>query len=74
MRQIPARRWLGLTATPYRRDQLDDLIALQLGPVRHGYAAVHRDLAADGARTRQVVDDIVAAIGPIRDRPARLGS
>ena len=25
----------GLTATPYRRDQLDDLIALQLGPVRH---------------------------------------
>jgi superfamily II DNA or RNA helicase len=33
--QIPARRWLGLTATPYRRDKLDDLIALQLGPVRH---------------------------------------
>jgi hypothetical protein len=24
--QIPARRWLGLTATPYRRDKLDDLI------------------------------------------------
>ncbi|MGH3762240.1 TOTE conflict system archaeo-eukaryotic primase domain-containing protein [Actinophytocola sp.] len=35
VRQIPARRWLGLTATPYRRDKLDDLIALQLGPVRH---------------------------------------
>ncbi|WP_414636253.1 DEAD/DEAH box helicase family protein [Actinophytocola sp.] len=35
VKQIPARRWLGLTATPYRRDQLDDLIALQLGPVRH---------------------------------------
>jgi len=35
VRQIPARRWLGLTATPYRRDRLDDLIALQLGPVRH---------------------------------------
>jgi superfamily II DNA or RNA helicase len=35
VRQIPARRWIGLTATPYRRDQLDDLIALQLGPVRH---------------------------------------
>jgi superfamily II DNA or RNA helicase len=34
VRQIPARRWLGLTATPYRRDQLDDLIALQLGPIR----------------------------------------
>ena len=26
VRQIPARRWLGLTATPYRRDQLDELI------------------------------------------------
>ena len=35
VRQIPARRWLGLTATPYRRDQLDDLIALQLGPIRN---------------------------------------
>jgi superfamily II DNA or RNA helicase len=33
--QIPAKRWIGLTATPYRRDQLDDLIGLQLGPTRH---------------------------------------
>src|SRR5204862_3234142 len=31
VRQVPARRWLGLTATPYRRDKLDDLIALQAG-------------------------------------------
>jgi superfamily II DNA or RNA helicase len=38
VRQIPARRWLGLTATPYRRDKLDDLIAMQLGPVRHTIA------------------------------------
>jgi superfamily II DNA or RNA helicase len=35
VRTIPARWWLGLTATPYRRDRLDDLIAFQLGPVRH---------------------------------------
>jgi superfamily II DNA or RNA helicase len=35
VRQIPVRRWLGLTATPYRRDKLDDLIALQVGPTRH---------------------------------------
>jgi superfamily II DNA or RNA helicase len=35
VKQIPVRRWLGLTATPYRRDKLDDLIALQVGPVRH---------------------------------------
>jgi superfamily II DNA or RNA helicase len=38
VRQIPARRWLGLTATPYRRDKLDDLIAMQVGPVQHTIA------------------------------------
>jgi superfamily II DNA or RNA helicase len=43
VRQIPARRWIGLTATPYRRDQLDDLIALQLGPVRHTMTAHDAD-------------------------------
>jgi len=37
VRMIPARKWLGLTATPYRRDRLDDLIAFQLGPVRHAF-------------------------------------
>jgi superfamily II DNA or RNA helicase len=35
VRQITARRWLGLTATPYRRDKLDELIGMQVGPVRH---------------------------------------
>jgi superfamily II DNA or RNA helicase len=35
VKQIPVRRWLGLTATPYRRDKLDDLIAMQVGPIRH---------------------------------------
>jgi len=35
VRQIPARRWLGLTATPYRRDKLDELIAWQVGEIRH---------------------------------------
>jgi len=44
VRQIPARRWLGLTATPYRRDKLDDLIAMQVGPVRHTIA-LSRDAA-----------------------------
>jgi superfamily II DNA or RNA helicase len=35
VKQVRARRWLGLTATPYRRDKLDDLITLHVGPVRH---------------------------------------
>jgi superfamily II DNA or RNA helicase len=47
VKQIPARRWLGLTATPYRRDKLDDLIAMQVGPVRHTIA-LSRDTAGQG--------------------------
>ncbi|WP_276309053.1 DEAD/DEAH box helicase [Specibacter cremeus] len=39
MNQIPARYWLGLTATPYRRDKLDALMYHQLGPVAHTMAA-----------------------------------
>jgi superfamily II DNA or RNA helicase len=35
VKKIPARRWLGLTATPYRRDKLDDLIYWQVGHARH---------------------------------------
>lgn len=43
VRTIPARCWLGLTATPYRRDGLDDLIGFQLGPVRHTIQHAHPD-------------------------------
>ena len=48
VKQIPARRWLGLTATPYRRDQLDDLIHLQMGPVRHTMTSVQAGTLASG--------------------------
>jgi superfamily II DNA or RNA helicase len=34
-REIPVRRWLGLTATPYRRDGLQSMMAMHCGPVRH---------------------------------------
>ena len=50
VRQIGAKRWLGLTATPYRRDQLDDLIALQLGPVRHTMVDARAGTLAAAAR------------------------
>lgn len=43
VRAIPARYWVGLTATPYRRDGLDDLIGFQLGPVRHTFAHADPD-------------------------------
>jgi superfamily II DNA or RNA helicase len=121
VQQIGARHWLGLTATPYRRDQLDELITHQLGPVRHilttprapgtadrpeldlgnhhdmdgtghpprpvlkihptaftlttafdasapgAMAAVHRALARDDNRTRQVLDDALAALAARRN-------
>lgn len=35
VREIPVRKWLGLTATPYRRDGLQAMMAMQCGPVRH---------------------------------------
>jgi superfamily II DNA or RNA helicase len=41
VRAVPARYWVGLTATPFRRDGLDDLIGFQLGPVRH--TVIHAD-------------------------------
>lgn len=48
VRQIPVRRWLGLTATPYRRDGLNELIFQQCGPVRHEIEHSDRD-TLDGA-------------------------
>jgi superfamily II DNA or RNA helicase len=33
-----SRRWLGLTATPYRRDKLEAIIGFHCGPTRHEIA------------------------------------
>lgn len=56
IQQIPARRWVGLTATPYRRDQLEDLMPLQLGPVRHVIrTADHPTVDAEATRPRPVL-------------------
>jgi hypothetical protein len=35
VKKIRARRWLGLTATPYRRDGLQGLITMYCGPIRY---------------------------------------
>ena len=35
VKRIAAQFWLGLTATPTRRDGLGELVTWQLGPVRH---------------------------------------
>ena len=38
VREIPVQHWLGLTATPYRRDGLQALMAMHCGPIRHRMA------------------------------------
>ncbi|GAB3177975.1 TOTE conflict system archaeo-eukaryotic primase domain-containing protein [Streptomyces incanus] len=35
IRQAKAPRWVGLSATPYRADQMDPVITMQCGPIRH---------------------------------------
>ena len=55
VRQISARRWLGLTATPYRSDGLDQLIVMQCGPVRHRIGVDASHSAPGGAIRREVV-------------------
>lgn len=55
IQQVPARRWVGLTATPYRRDQLEDLMPLQLGPVRHVMRTTDHPTIDGGAARPQPV-------------------
>jgi superfamily II DNA or RNA helicase len=38
LRKVPAERWIGLSATPYRADQMDPVITMQCGPIRHEIA------------------------------------
>jgi hypothetical protein len=65
VRTIPARYWLGLTATPYRRDGLDDLIGFQLGPARHTLEHADPD-TLEGANTDRPRP--VLAVHPTRFR------
>ncbi|MCP3937616.1 MAG: DEAD/DEAH box helicase family protein, partial [Actinomycetia bacterium] len=68
VRTASTRRWLGLTATPYRRDGLEGIVALQCGPTRHETrpgdvaetALVQRRLIVHP--TRFVLDDDTASI------------
>ncbi len=39
IRDIPARRWLGLTATPKRTDHRDQIMLMHCGPIRHRVTA-----------------------------------
>ena len=69
VKQIRARRWLGLTATPYRRDKLDDLIALQVGPVRHTITPVDAHARGTHVEPSSRLDIDTRGDGPPRPRP-----
>jgi len=44
VRNLDARRWLGLTATPKRPDGLKDIMVMQCGPIRHRITQSASDL------------------------------
>jgi superfamily II DNA or RNA helicase len=60
VKRVGAQFWLGLTATPARRDGLDELVAWQLGPVRHTLAA------AAPSEPGTLLDTLTNAPGPRR--------
>lgn len=66
VKQIGAKYWLGLTATLYRRDKLDDLIGHQVGPVRHEVKASTGRRDADDAAE---LLDVVVPTGGHAQRP-----
>lgn len=45
IRDLPVRRWLGLTATPQRADGLKDIMVMQCGPIRHRIEQGNTDIA-----------------------------
>jgi superfamily II DNA or RNA helicase len=59
LRQIQARRWLGLTATPQRSDGLKQIMLMQCGPIRHRLRQRTDNLARSMHvhRTDLVIDD-----------------
>jgi superfamily II DNA or RNA helicase len=65
-RRPPARRWLGLTATPYRRDKLDDLIYWQTGEIRH---TITPPRGADLGRPELALPGIMSPGGAARPVP-----
>lgn len=55
VRRAPVTKWLGLTATPSRRDGLEGLLKMQCGPIRHEIPA--KSTAAGLLRLELVVHE-----------------
>ena len=72
VKPMAARYWLGLTATPKRRDGLGDLALWQLGPIRHVIGAAQHpgtllapDLAGGGPRRELHIHETRFAFGDV---------
>ena len=55
VRDAPVRFWVGLTATPYRRDHLEGIASMHLGPIR--YRIVHQQTEGAKMPRRLIVHD-----------------
>jgi superfamily II DNA or RNA helicase len=64
IRQVGVGRWLGLTATPYRTDQMDDIITMQCGPIRHTMASADTAVRELIVHETQFTTDEWGADGP----------
>lgn len=79
VKRIAAQFWLGLTATPTRRDGLGQLVTWQLGPIRHtmteqeqGTIAAALDLDAGPQRVLHIHETVFEADEVNLDMPGAL--
>jgi superfamily II DNA or RNA helicase len=59
VKTIGAQFWLGLTATPTRRDGLQELVTWQLGPVRHAVGPAGESTLLDVRDVQQARDRVL---------------
>ncbi len=71
VRQAPTRHFLGLTATPYRRDGLQEIITMQCGPIRHRIAS--SEGPADDLRLELLVRETGLQIAAAAETPIQKG-
>ena len=67
VRRAPTRHFLGLTATPYRRDGLQEIITMQCGPIRHQIAS--NEGPAGDLRLELLVRETDLAIAAVGETP-----
>ncbi len=64
IRTVGVRQWVGLTATPYRADQMDGLITMQCGPIRHTIAAAAAEIRSLVVHETAFTTDETGVDGP----------